>query len=131
MKYTPFLIVYATGVAIASVPASSLAYADSVTRFNAAIAEVNSDPETYGLDAGVVLPVLPTVPTSKNGIYYEPNTGNTFELVDARRSEGWSAPNTNGDAILTADNLAAIVAARIALDTAAYSGGSYFSPGPI
>jgi hypothetical protein len=130
MKYTSFLYVFASTVIVAD-PIGGQVYADSKTRFAAAITEVNRSPTTYGLGAGTVLPALPTIPTGKDGLYYEPATGNTFELVRSSNSNGWDAPNTAGDALTTALNITALIAARVALDLAAHASGGFVSTGPI
>jgi len=130
MKYIPFLYVFAANVIVAN-PAGRQAYADSATRFAAAITEVNRAPATYGLAASTVLPALPTIPTDYDGLYYEQDTGNTFALRQSSTSAGWNSPSKHGDALTTVSVITALIAARVALDLVAHASGGFTSTGPI
>lgn len=113
MRYVPFLTVYSNGKALLSTITDVVA--GDVTDINAAIATVNAAPGTYGLDAGTVLPSLPSVPTGAVGLFYAVESGGqggiAEALVDAHYTRGHELPDKTCEALLVPANLSAILTA--------------------
>jgi len=115
MKLTPFGIVYSLfpKVAFGNLPTGQTVYADSVTRFNAAVDEVNTNYADYGYDADPEIPHAPTVPDNAAGVAYFQGD-ETFEMIDPKFSTRYSLPDPTYDAIIA--NLDQIARARAHLD---------------
>lgn len=120
MKHRPFAVIHAGATAAADIAILSITTAALVvTRANyvTAVATINGDPVAAGLPAGTVVAALPSVPTGKKGLFYQPATpvaagvapvGETLD--SAEYTSGFDAPNKAFDQILSAAVYAAIAA---------------------
>lgn len=123
MKNLPFAIITGNEDPSQVVLSSILTvHSGNVAQVNAQIAEVNANFANYGFVASPGLPTLPTIPTPgglalPNGIAYF-TSWQSFLLVDANYSQGYSMPSAALDTLLTDVNLVAIKQAAINLRAA-------------
>ena len=109
MRLAPFLTVYSEP-AMAILSSLEIVLAGTVEDINAAIKLVNTDPADFGLGPTVRLPLLPVVPASARGIYYQSGV-EAYTLVSRTQAGGYDFPSSTCEALIQVDNLMAIALA--------------------
>lgn len=135
MKLTPFAVIYGaplqTNVILSSL---NTLVACSVTEFNAAIAEINTNFANYGYAANPLLPTLPAIPTmaasapvaiaylqstSPGGVRPDFGPSTSYLLIDAFTANGYNDPQAALDLLTAETTLVNVLLALVTLSTAA------------